>query len=385
MPLSTSTVPTGSRRGSLAAATLLAVITLSGCGSQTAPGAAEAPPAPSSVSRSAGTTTATADTTTSTSGIGAASSGMSSSAGASSSAGVGSQPDGTSGNAPSDGPVTATDPEGKKVTLTHRPQRVVCLTGLCDDVMYTLGLNPVGTSTPALLALPQYLGAESSKIATIPGGFGSEDIESIAKLKPDLVIGLAGVHDANKAAIENFAPLIVIDVKTYRDSLAYQSFFGELTGRSAQAAAGNAEFEKSMAESIAAAKAKDLQSVTALSMYWNVGTTGVNTDDDIIGSLLAQVFEYPWPNKGGDYSTQAAYSTQEILKKNPSIIFIQSYTATPTSPKGSEDLAKNPLWKRVSAVQDGKVKEVEVALWTAGRGPRALSLVLQQAVEFATS
>ncbi|MEJ7649730.1 MAG: ABC transporter substrate-binding protein [Nakamurella sp.] len=310
---------------------------------------------------------------------------MAPSTGTSSSAGANSQPTSTGVGIGADGPVTATDPAGKKVTLPHRPQRVVCLTGLCDDVMYTLGLNPVGTSTPALLALPQYLGAESSKIATIPGGFGTEDIESIAKLEPDLVIGLAGVHDANKAAIENFAPLIVIDVKTYRDSLAYQSFFGELTGRSAQAAAGNADFEKSMAESMAAAKAKNLQSVTALSMYWNVGTTGVNTDDDIIGSLLAEVFAYPWPNKGGDYSTQAAYSTEEILKKDPSIIFIQSYTATPTSPNGSEDLAGNPLWKRVSAVRDGKVKEVEVALWTAGRGPRALSLVLQQAVEFATS
>lgn len=346
------------------AAALALVATACGSASTTAPEAGQtSTPTAVGVSSSAATDVAS---TTSTSAAASA---------------VGASSTGSSGAA--DGPVTATDPKGRKVTLAHRPQRIVCLTGLCDDVLHTLGITPVGTSTPDLLALDSYLGAAAAQIPSIPGGFGTEDIESIAALRPDLVIGLAGVHDQNKAAIENFAPLVVVDVQTYRDSLAYQTFLGELTGRTAQATAGNAEFESAHRQAIATAQQKNLKSVVALSMYWNVGTTGVNTDDDIIGSLLAEVFDYPWPNKGGDWSTQAAYSTQEILKRNPKVIFMQSYTASATSPKGSAELAKDPLWQRISAVREGKVMEVPVALWTAGRGPHALAEVLTQAVEYA--
>lgn len=359
---STRQRPKGRRWWQVGAAAAIAVV-LAGCGSTSA--------------STAGDTTTPAVSTSSAAASGSditRASPVSPDASTSMSAGASGAPT---------GPVTATDPKGATVTLPHRPERIVCLTGLCDDVLFTLGLTPVGTSTPDLLALDSYLGAAAKQIPVIPGGFGTEDIESIAALKPDLVIGLAGVHDQNKAAIENFAPLIVVDVLSYRDSLAYQTFLGELTGHTAQAAAGNADFEKAHQAALALGKEKNLKSTVALSMYWNVGTTGVNTDDDIIGSLLAEVFSYPWPNKGGDWSTQAAYSNSEILKQNPQVIFMQSYTATPSSPKGSAELAKDPLWQRISAVKDGKVMEVQVALWTAGRGPHALAQVLTQAAEYA--
>lgn len=303
-------------------------------------------------------------------------------AGAARSAPAGSAAPGSA--APSVDPVkpalTVTGPGGEVITLDKEPERIVCLTGLCDDVLVELGLQPVGTSTPDLLALPQFLGADSSSVSTITGSFGSEDVESIAALRPDLVVGLAGAHDQMRSAVEQFAPLWLLDVTSYQDSVDYLRAFAALTDRPEQGVAAETAFNASLSAARQASAEQGLSDTTALAMYSSGAGMGVNTEDDLLGGLLGEVFSYPWPNKGGGWDTAQAYSVEEILAVNPEIIFVQSFTASQDAPKASQELAQNPVWKQISAVQAGKVVEVDTALWTAGRGPRALSLVLDEAV-----
>ncbi len=276
--------------------------------------------------------------------------------------------------------LTVTGPGGEKVELTKKPERIVCLTGLCDDVLVELGMTPVGTSTPGLLELPEFLGDKASGVTTITGGFGNENVESIAALKPDLVVGLAGGHDQLRAQIEQFAPLWLLDVTSYQDSVAYLRAFATLTDRPDQQVAAETSFNQILADARATSTAKNLKDVTALTMYSSGGGRGVNTSDDLLGGLMSEIFTYPWPNKGGGWDTAQNYSVEEILAVNPQIIFVQSFTTGPDAPKASEELAGNPVWQQISAVKDDKVIEVDTDLWTAGRGPRSLGLVLEQAV-----
>lgn len=280
--------------------------------------------------------------------------------------------------------LTVTGPGGETVTLDHRPERVVCLTGICDDVLVELGLQPVGTSTPKLLALPAFLGARAAEVATVGGTFGNEDVASIAALNPDLVIGLAGAHDQLRSAVEQFAPLWLVDVTSYQDSVGYLRAIATLTGRPEQQVAAEESFDQALARARAAAAEHDLGDMRALTMYSSGAGTGVNTADDLLGGLMGQVFDYPWPNKGGGWDTAQVYSVEEILAVDPQIIFVQSFTSGPDAPTASQELANNPVWQQISAVRDGNVHEVDTALWTAGRGPRSLGLVLDEAVAAAT-
>lgn len=279
--------------------------------------------------------------------------------------------------------LSITGPGGETVTLPATPQRIVCLTGLCDDVLVELGLAPVGTSTPGLLALPEFMGADSATVTTIPGSFGSEDVETIAALKPDLVVGLAGAHDQMRSAVEQFAPLWLLDVRDWQSSVAYLRAFATLTDRPEQQVAAEQSFDTKLAAA-RAASAAGLKNTTALTMYVSGGGQGVNTQDDLLGGLMSEVFSYPWPNKGGGWDTAQAYSFEEILAVDPQIVFIQSFTDGPDGPTGSQQFASNPVWQQVSAVKNGKVIEVDTDLWTAGRGPRALGLVLDRAVAAAS-
>ncbi|GAA4985014.1 iron complex transport system substrate-binding protein [Nonomuraea thailandensis] len=280
--------------------------------------------------------------------------------------------------APVSAALTVSDPHGKTFTLKKKPERVVCLTGLCDDALVELGLAPVATTTPKLLSRPDYLGAKGADIPVIPGSFGGEDVARIAEAKPDLVIGLAGVHDQLRTAVEKFAPLWVVQVKSYDDSIGYLRALAQLTDRGQQQAAAETRFRAKLADGLAKARAAGLDKKPVLAMYGGT-SVGVNTTEDVLGHFMSQFFAYPWPSKGGGFETAQAYSVEEILAKAPQVIFIQSFGTSV-----SEHYKDNPVWKRVPAVAAGKVHEVPTELWSSGRGTRAFGIILDEALAKAT-
>lgn len=276
--------------------------------------------------------------------------------------------------APVGAALTVTDPHGGTFTLKKKPERVVCLTGLCDDALVELGLTPVATTTPALLSRSDYLGAKGAGVPVIPGSFGGEDVAKIAEAKPDLVIGLAGVHDQLRTAVEKFAPLWVVQVKSYDDSIGYLRALAQLTDRGRQQAEAESRFRAKLTEGAARAKAAGLDRTPVLAMYGGT-SVGVNTTEDVLGHFLSQFFAYPWPSKGGGFETAQAYSIEEILAKAPQVIFIQSFGT-----KVSDHYKDNPVWKRVPAVSAGRVFEVPTELWASGRGTRAFGIILDEAL-----
>ncbi|MER5419146.1 ABC transporter substrate-binding protein [Streptosporangium roseum] len=274
--------------------------------------------------------------------------------------------------------LSVTDPAGKRLTLERVPERIVCLTGLCDDLLVELGLVPAATTTPKLLSRPDYLGESGAKVPVIPGSFGGEDVVEIAQAEPDLVIGLAGVHDQLRAAVEKFAPLWIVEVKSHEDSVAYLRALAALTGRGAQQADAENRFRTKLATGLADSRAKGLGDIPVLAMYGG-SSVGVNTTDDVLGGFLSQFFGYPWPSKGGGFETAQAYGIEEILARAPQVIFVQSFAFGGAKPV-SETYREHPVWKRIPAVASGKVFEVQPELWASGRGTRAFGLILEEAL-----
>ncbi|WP_030174109.1 ABC transporter substrate-binding protein [Spirillospora albida] len=274
--------------------------------------------------------------------------------------------------------LTVTDPAGKTLTLKKAPERIVCLTGICDDILVELGLTPAGTTTPELLTRPDYLGSAGAKVPVVPGGFGGEDVTAIAKARPDLVIGLAGVHEGLAPAVEKFAPLWNVKVKSYEDSIGYLRGLAALTGRGEQQAKAENAFRAKLADGDSRAEAAGLKDKRVLAMYGG-GSIGVNTTDDVLGNFLSQYFDYPWPSKGGGFETAQAYSLEEILAKAPQVVFVQSFSFGGSKPV-TETYRANPVWKRIPAVATGKVYEVRPELWASGRGTRAFGIILTEAI-----
>ncbi|MBN9798080.1 MULTISPECIES: ABC transporter substrate-binding protein [Pseudonocardia] len=282
--------------------------------------------------------------------------------------------------APLEPALTVTDPRGATVTVPAPPTRIVCLTGLCDDMVVELGLTPVGTSTPALLKNPVLLGDRAAQVPTVAGSFGSEDVESIAALRPDLVIGLGGVHEPLRAAIERFAPLWLVQPTTWEESVGYLRDLGSLTGRTAEATAGELRFRTTLADGVEQARATGKAGRKVLLMYGSADTIGVDTTDTVNGNLLATLYDYPFVPRGADVETASTYSVEEILAQAPDVVFAFSLLFSSADRTLTDQLAANPVWAQVPAVQQGNVHEMDPRLWGSGRGTRSLGAIVTQSL-----
>jgi iron complex transport system substrate-binding protein len=115
-------------------------------------------------------------------------------------------------------------------------------------------------------------------------------------------------------------------------------------------------------------------------MYGSADAIGVDTTASLKGDLLAQLFRYPFPAKGTDAETASSYSLEELVAQAPDVAFVYSLLFSADDRTLSAQLAGNPVWALVPAVQQGGVHEIEPRLWGSGRGTRSLTAVIDEAL-----
>jgi iron complex transport system substrate-binding protein len=104
-----------------------------------------------------------------------------------------------------------------------QPQRVVVLEPVQLDTAIALGIVPVGSPTlNATTGIPKYLGEEAAGI-TVVGTFMELKLETIAALRPDLIIGTETRHSAYFDQLSAIAPTVFMATQTdpWRDNLQF--------------------------------------------------------------------------------------------------------------------------------------------------------------------
>lgn len=275
-------------------------------------------------------------------------------------------------SAPADAePITLTDDTGAEISLDGPASRIACLTMICVDALTEVGITPVAYRD-ALATDERYVGPDAD-MREITGGFGEENVEDIALATPDLVIGLAGAQDGLRAAVEEHAPLYLVAPRSWQDSVQFLRTVGEITGTGAEADA-KAEAFTVRAEEASAQRSE----LTTLSMYGEPGSLGVDSVETPVGSLLAEISDYPWPASEDPFANVAV---EQIAKVDPDLIFAQAFSASDDTEPLGERLASDPTWARLTAARTGHVVEVEAAVWATGRGTRSLGFVLDTVEE----
>lgn len=265
------------------------------------------------------------------------------------------------------------DQTGTKVNLTVTPKRIVCLDTFCIDLLNSIGLEPV-----ALLAHDESIEKKyfpekgNSKLTRIGGSWYEPNLEDIAKLKPDLVIGSAGIHDGLRDSLSSIAPLYLMYPYNYTGLIENLKKIGESAQRSQQAKAAAEKFHNKLA----AYKAKSPNNQTVILINGDGTNFYVQTKKAIECSTLAEVAKCPWGESSqteGPLSTYIQYSLEQIVKNDPDVIFM-------LIPNSKEQLEKHPLWKELKAVKNKRVYEVEdPAVWNT-HGLRSLTLILDEAM-----
>ena len=278
--------------------------------------------------------------------------------------------------------ITVTDGTGQKVTLADGPaDRVVALEWAQADYVQALGIELVGISDPA--GYKSWVG-NSVPLLGDPTDVGKRrepSIETLAELKPDLIVGVArSIPDEARKQIERIAPVLLLKGPTAKDPIGgmTKDFQTVATALGKEDAADKviADFTDTLDKNKAAIKAAG-QSGTpvVLASFANDGST-LSVRMHGPGSAAQKVAEKmglsaAWTDPGDD-AFGLSNTDLEGLTKLPDDARVLYWGNDASEDVVTSTLADNAVWKSLPFVKDDHVYRAAVGIWVYG-GPASLT------------
>ncbi|MER7669259.1 iron-siderophore ABC transporter substrate-binding protein [Kitasatospora sp. NPDC096128] len=256
-----------------------------------------------------------------------------------------------------------------ETVIPAKPTRVVVLdTGELDNVV-SLGIQPVGVvHTDASKSLPSYLKDKAGNPAAV-GTINSLNLEAIAALKPDLILGSQLRAQDQYAQLSKIAPTVFSLRPGYpwkQNFLLNASPFGLQAEAQAQLDAYQAA-----AAAIGTGLGGKRPSITPLRFM--PGRTRLYAELSFIGTILTDV---PLPQPAIEQVKELAVevSPEQIDKADADWIFYGMY-GSPSS-TSQDAVLGGALWKTLGAVKSGQARPVSDETWFLGLGVMAANAVL---------
>ncbi|MFG3287035.1 ABC transporter substrate-binding protein [Streptomyces sp. NPDC048111] len=253
--------------------------------------------------------------------------------------------------------------------LTARPQRVVVLDVGEFDNAVSLGVKPVGYApTEGDEGIPGYLKKDAGDPKSV-GTINSLNLEAIAALKPDLILG-SQLRAADKyKELSKIAPTVF----SIRPGFPWKQNYllnAAALDKSAEAKAKLAAYD-AKAKALGADLGADKPTVTML--RYMPGKVRLYARASFIGTILDDAgIPRPKNQQVVDLATEVGPET--IDQADADWIFTGVYGDPKKSKRDSAE--SNPLWKNLKAVKAGRAKDVKDETWYLGLGVTAADSVL---------
>jgi iron complex transport system substrate-binding protein len=258
------------------------------------------------------------------------------------------------------------------------PQRVVVLDSSLLDSAVALDVLPVGaTEGVAGAGLPAYLGDEVIDQVELVGTTTDPNLEAIAALEPDLILGAKVRHEAIYETLGQIAPTVFSE-SSGTNWTEQVRLTGESLGRTDEAEAQLEEYQARAAEvgeQIGAA------GTTATIVRFIPGQIRLYGPATFSGSVLTDV-GFDLGDKGYDPQYgMAVISTEQIEMLDGDVIFATNPTAESEGQVATDRDAVAGLWSNLSAVQSGQQFDILDSTWMTGIGVIGANLILDDLVE----
>lgn len=267
-----------------------------------------------------------------------------------------------------------------KTEVPVSPQRVVSLdVGEITDCLVALGRDPVGSVTyPKSISgetpgYPAALAGETEGIRSV-GGSGEPNLEKIASLEPDLILGFdySGVGEIYEQLSE-IAPTVV--VRYVRDWKVYFRAVANAVGAGEEARRVIADYEDRTA-----ALQKEIGGTQVSVVRPREDLLLLYGPPSIAGEVLTDLGLEVQPVPEGRGITDdvkgaiGELSLEYVPELTGEHIFVITYNLEDTS---FEELVSWPLWQKHPAVQKGNVHPVQGIAWT-NHGPLGANLMIDE-------
>ncbi|WP_245682018.1 ABC transporter substrate-binding protein [Actinomadura kijaniata] len=281
--------------------------------------------------------------------------------------------------------------QGPKRTVRHAmgearvpetPKRVVVLDTDKLDTMLTLGMTPVGAALPDQAAgMPGYLGAGFAKAKSV-GTLQEPDVEAIAALKPDLILGSRFRQEKFYNELSKVAPTVF----TERIGVTWKQNFlldAEALGRKAEGEAKLKAYEERARQlgtrlgDPAAMKISLIRFMPdEIRQYGPDSFAGIVLKDTGLGRPEGQLL------KDKADKRFAPLSPERVDQADGDFVFVAAY-----GEKAAQEQAKvtgGPLWQKLTAVRDKHAQVVDDEIWMTGIGVTAAGKILDDLDRYLT-
>jgi iron complex transport system substrate-binding protein len=253
------------------------------------------------------------------------------------------------------------------------PQRVVVLTNEGTEALLAIGITPVG-AVRSWLGDPWYdhISGQMADV-TVLGEESAVDLELLAALEPDLIIGTKVRHEKIYEQLSAIAPTVISE-RLRGDWKVNMALYAEAVGKTAEAEAAFAAYDTRVAaisEQLGEAKAEQISLVRFMA-----GRTRIYLKDTFAGTVLGQIgFARPASQDRDEFADEV--TKERIPDFNGDRLFYFVYeTGDGAADSAAAEWMADPLWAALPVVQAGKAQPVSDAIWNTAGGIIAANVML---------
>ena len=268
-----------------------------------------------------------------------------------------------------------------QVELSGQPERVVVLDEGALDVTLSVGVSPVATlAVRGGTDVADYLQSYVQQPIDIVGTVREPNLESIFKLRPDLILAPATLPDTLYKKLVRIAPTVVPpENNVYEDWTKTARLYAQALDKEAeldeQLAQLNTEYEALASE---------------WSQPYSVSVVRWNPQGPIL--MSGQLFTGQLIKKAGLSTLELAdsftnrphsdtLSLENLIQVDADWLLLASINAD--GKQALEEARKQPAFQQLKAAQEGAVHVVDGQIWSSGYGPLAAKVILQDLQQLA--
>lgn len=259
-------------------------------------------------------------------------------------------------------------------TLEKTPEKVVILTNEGTEALLSMGVTPVG-AVQSWTGDPWYEHiADDMKDVQVVGTESEVNVEAIAALQPDLIIGNKMRQEKIYDQLSDIAPTIFAE--TLRgDWKENFELYSKAINKEEEGSKVIADYDKRIEELKTSLGDKLNQEVSIVRFM--AGDVRIYHKDTFSGVILDQIgFARPESQNVDDFAEKNA-TKERIPAMDGDVLFYFTYeTGDGEASQLEKEWIEDPLFKNLKVAQEGNVHKVDDTIWNTAGGVIAANLLL---------
>jgi iron complex transport system substrate-binding protein len=266
--------------------------------------------------------------------------------------------------------------------IKGEPKRIVILTNEGTEALLELGVKPVG-AVRSWTGSPWYAHIEKDMEGVENLGDESQvNIEAIAALSPDLIIGNKMRHEKIYDQLSQIAPTVYSNTLRgeWKENFA---FYAKVLDKEIEGTEVIKKFDDRAAE-ISTLAGDKLETEVSIVRFM-AGKTRIYLGDTFSGKILKQIgFARPASQQSEEFTVEIG--KERLKEADGQLMFYFTYeTGNGEGSAREKEWLEDPMFKTLDVVKNNKIYKVDDAIWNTAGGVRAANLMLNDIEKFLNS